>query len=157
MLFQGKVEVVEETDREVRTVSLSIRIPSVLRLRHYIHSAHKKNLIRFSRINIFIRDQYRCQYCGERFSKSHLTLDHIVPVVQGGAKNWENIVSACKPCNQQKGGRTPQQANMRLFRKPTRPQWLPTTQIQMSIAVTPEPWKPYLDEPILEVFSPPKD
>ncbi len=150
MLFQGKVEVVVESDREVRTVSIAMRIPSVLKLRQYVQFQRKKNLIRFSRINIFIRDQYRCQYCGDRFSRPCLTLDHIVPVVQGGPKSWENIVTACKPCNQRKGGRTPQQAAMKLVHNPSQPTWLPSTQIQMAIAVTPDPWKPYLDEPNIE-------
>lgn len=144
LLFQGKVEVVEESDQEVRTVRLTIKVPAVLRLLNYVHLGRKKEIVRFSRINIFLRDQTVCQYCGNSFSKSHLTLDHVIPIVQGGKKCWENIVTACKPCNQRKGGRTPAQAGMRLIRRPRKPNWLPAASLQMGIARTPERWKIYL-------------
>src|SRR5262245_29430931 len=107
LLFQGKVEVIEESDREVRTVRFTIKVPAVLRLLQYVPLARKKQLVRFSRTNIFLRDSNVCQYCGGKFNKSYLTLDHVIPIVQGGRKCWENIVTACKPCNQKKGGRTP--------------------------------------------------
>ncbi len=144
LLFQGKVEVIEESDQEVRTVRFTMKIPAVLRLLSYVPLARKKEIVRFSRINIFIRDHSQCQYCGERFARSHLTLDHMIPIVQGGKKCWENIVTACKPCNQRKGGRTPLQASMQLIRKPKQPNWLPITSLQMGIARTPERWKIYL-------------
>lgn len=144
LLFQGKVEVVEESDQEVRTVRFTIKVPAVLRLLHYVPLKRKKEIVRFSRINIFLRDQNTCQYCGSQFPRSHLTLDHVVPIVQGGKKCWENIVTACKPCNQRKGGRTPLQANMHLIRKPKQPNWLPTASLQMGITRTPERWKIYL-------------
>lgn len=144
LLFQGKVEVVEESEKEVRTVRLTIRVPAVLRLLEYVPLKKKKQVVRFSRANVFIRDQHRCQYCGNNFQKSHLTLDHVIPVVQGGGKSWENIVTACKPCNQRKGGRTPNQAKMELKRKPQRPHWLPTTSISFTISKTPDRWKIYL-------------
>jgi 5-methylcytosine-specific restriction endonuclease McrA len=145
LLFQGKVEVIEESEKEVRTVRLTIRVPAVLRLLEYVPLKKRKQIVRFSRANIFIRDQHRCQYCGEGFQKSHLTLDHVMPVVQGGAKSWENIVTACKPCNQRKGGRTPKQAKMELIRSPFRPTWLPATAIRMTISKTPDRWKLYLN------------
>ncbi len=144
LLFQGKVEVVEESDQEVRTVRFTIKIPAVLRLLTYVPLGRKKEIVRFSRINIFLRDQNQCQYCGELFSRSLLTLDHVIPIVQGGKKCWENIVTACKVCNQRKGGRTPPQAGMHLIRKPKQPVWLPTASLQMGITRTPERWKIYL-------------
>lgn len=144
LLFQGKVEVVEDSDHEIRTVRFTIKVPAVLRLLSYVPLKRNKQIIRFSRANIFIRDQYSCQYCGKQFGKTHLTLDHVVPIVQGGKKNWENIVTACKPCNQRKGGRTPAQAGLHIIRSPQRPHWLPTANIQMGITVTPERWKIYL-------------
>lgn len=144
LLFQGKVEVIENSDQEIRSVRLTIRVPAVLRLLEYVPLKKKKQIVRFSRANVFVRDSQRCQYCGKCFQKTHLTLDHVVPVVQGGDKSWENIVTACKPCNQKKGGRTPNQAGMHLIRKPSRPSWLPTTTISMSISKTPERWKIYL-------------
>jgi 5-methylcytosine-specific restriction endonuclease McrA len=144
LLFQGKVEVVEDSDREVRTVRFTIKVPAVLRLLHYVHLDRKKEIVRFSRINIFLRDHHICQYCGESFPKNQLTLDHVIPIVQGGKKCWENIVTACKPCNQLKGGRTPQQAGIQTIRRPKQPRWLPTVNLQLGVTMTPERWKIYL-------------
>jgi 5-methylcytosine-specific restriction endonuclease McrA len=144
LLFQGKVEVVEESDREIRTVRFTIKAPAVLRLLQYVPLSRKKQLIRFSRANIFVRDQNVCQYCGGKFNRTHLTLDHVIPIVQGGKKSWENIVTACKPCNQRKGGRTPAQAGMQLIKKPKCPTWLPTATVHMGATVTPDRWKIYL-------------
>jgi 5-methylcytosine-specific restriction endonuclease McrA len=144
LLFQGKVEVVEESDQEVRTVRMTIKVPAVLRLLTYIPLTKKKQIVRFSRANVFLRDNGKCQYCGNQYGKNQLTLDHVIPIVQGGQKSWENIVTACKPCNQRKGGRTPQQAGMHLVRKPKRPNWLPSASIQFGITRTPERWKIYL-------------
>lgn len=144
LLFQGKVEVVEESDKEIHTVKLTIKVPAVLRLLTYVPLARKKHIVRFSRANIFLRDHHRCLYCGGTFGKTHLTLDHVIPIVQGGKKSWENIVTACKPCNQKKGGRTPAQAGMHLIGKPKQPIWLPTASLQVGITRTPERWKIYL-------------
>src|SRR3954471_5469631 len=93
LLFQGKVEVVEESEQEVRTVRFTIKLPAVLRLLKYVPLRGKRAIVRFSRANIFLRDQHVCQYCGDRFNRTHLTLDHVIPIVQGGEKNWENIVT----------------------------------------------------------------
>ncbi len=144
LLFQGKVEVVEESDKEVRTVRFTIKVPAVLRLLTYVPLTRKKEIVRFSRLNIFLRDQCTCQYCGRAFTKNQLTLDHVIPIVQGGQKSWENIVTACKPCNQKKGGHTPAQAGLQLIRKPKQPAWLPTASLQLGIIKTPERWKIYL-------------
>ena len=144
LLFQGKVEVVEESDKEVRTVRFTMKVPAVLRLLHYVPLTRKKEIVRFSRLNIFLRDQCTCQYCGKAFGRNQLTLDHVIPIVQGGKKSWENIVTACKPCNQRKGGHTPVQAGLHLIRKPKQPMWLPTASLQLGISKTPERWKIYL-------------
>jgi 5-methylcytosine-specific restriction endonuclease McrA len=144
LLFQGKVEVVEDSDHEVRTVRFTIKVPAVLRLLTYIPLTKKKEIVRFSRINIFLRDQNSCQYCSKTFSKAQLTLDHVTPIVQGGRKCWENIVTACKPCNQRKGGRTPAQAGVTLIRKPKQPKCLPSVNLHFGVARTPERWKIYL-------------
>lgn len=155
LLFQGKVEVIEESDHEVRTVRLTIKVPAVLRLLTYVPIARKREIVRFSRINIFIRDQHTCQYCGDKFHRTHLTLDHVIPIVQGGKKNWENIVTACKPCNQKKGGRTPAQAGFQLIKKPKQPTWLPAANLHMGISRTPERWKLYLkidNKSVLDAF-----
>lgn len=144
LLFQGKVEVIEESNYEVHTVRMTIKVPAVLRLLQYVPLSKKKQIVRFSRANIFIRDEHKCQYCGQRGGKTQLTLDHVIPIVQGGKKSWENIVTACKPCNQRKGGRTPSQAGMALVRKPKKPSWLPSATVRMGVAIAPERWKIYL-------------
>lgn len=144
LLFQGKVEVIEEWETEVHSVSLRIRLPSVLRLVNYIPLVGKKRIIRFSRANIFIRDHYKCQYCGKKGTKNQLTLDHVIPVVQGGKKIWENIVTSCKSCNQKKGGRTPDEAGMSLSRKPKEPKWLPGSTLEVGVTVAHDSWKVYL-------------
>lgn len=156
LLFQGKVEVIEESDKEVRTVRITIRVPAVLRLLEYVPIKKRKQLVRFSRINVFIRDNNICQYCGGKFHRNHLTLDHVIPVVQGGPKSWDNIVTACKLCNQRKGGRTPQQAKMDLVKKPQTPTWLPSTVIEFQISKTPERWKIYLGVPQQKPQTPDK-
>jgi 5-methylcytosine-specific restriction endonuclease McrA len=144
LLFQGKVEVVEESDEEIRTVRFTIKLPAVLRLLKYVPLKQKKQIIRFSRTNIFLRDDHTCQYCGQKFAKSSLTLDHVKPIVQGGKKCWENIVTACKPCNQKKGGRTPPQAGMSLIRKPKHPGWLPSATVHLGVGISNDKWKIYL-------------
>lgn len=144
LLFQGKVEVLKESHQEIRTVRITIKVPAVLRLLHYVPLNSKRQIIRFSRANVFIRDEYRCQYCADYFSKSQLTLDHVIPIVQGGQKCWENIVTSCKKCNQKKGGNTPKQARMKLVRKPIEPTWLPRTHLHVGVSVVPESWKVFL-------------
>jgi 5-methylcytosine-specific restriction endonuclease McrA len=146
LLFQGKVEVLEEYDREIRTVRFSFRLPSVLRLLRYVPFSKKRNMVRFSRNNILMRDQHTCQYCGRKRNKNELTLDHVTPVVQGGKKTWDNIVAACIQCNQKKGGRTPHEAGMGLINKPSYPKLLPEAiewSVTISTSSAPAQWKVY--------------
>ena len=107
----------------VSTIHRSIRIPRVLVLSAFEHLP--KARIRFSRINIYTRDEDTCQYCGRKCSRSELNLDHVLPRSQGGRTSWENVVCSCVRCNMRKGGRTPEQAGMRLLKKPVRPRWVP--------------------------------
>ncbi len=124
LLWQGKVEVVEEyEDRLVRSVTLEIRMPSVIRFLCLTRRGPRG--IKFSRDNVYLRDNRRCQYCGRQVSRSEATYDHILPRAQGGRTTWENIVIACVPCNQKKGCRTPQQAHMALRSVPEKPRKLP--------------------------------
>lgn len=126
LLFLGKVEVVEAyEDRTVRSVSFEFKVPSVVRFLRLL--VRRKPVIRFSRENVFARDQGRCQYCQRPVSRAEATYDHVTPRSQGGATNWENIVIACVRCNQKKGGRTPEQARMPLLVKPSKPTKLPDT------------------------------
>src|SRR5690349_17423324 len=116
LLFAGKVEVLAEYDREIHSVSFSIKLPSVVRLLRYIRLKKSLNHVKFSRINIYTRDEFTCQYCGQHFNSDDLTFDHVIPAAMGGDKSWENIVTCCFKCNHKKGGRTPQQAGMALIR-----------------------------------------
>jgi|UniRef100_A0A7C4ARD1 5-methylcytosine-specific restriction endonuclease McrA len=120
LLFNGKVEVVKHSDRIVRTVKETFRVPAIVRLYKFIRQIYKRE-VPFSRKNILVRDSYTCQYCGREFPPCDLTIDHIVPKVQGGDNNWSNVVTSCKACNIRKGGMTPRQAGMRLIRQPFKP------------------------------------
>ena len=112
-----------EDEACVQTVHLRIRIPKVLLLRKYDRLPMQE--IRFTRDNLFERDQYRCQYCGHNFSEDQLNMDHVIPKTRGGRTSWENIVTACIPCNTRKANRLPHQANMHLIKKPSRPRLRP--------------------------------
>jgi len=142
LLCLGKVEVIEEYDHEIHSVSFSIRLPSVVRLLKLIK--RPKNLIKFSRQNIYGRDRYKCQYCGRHFASEELTYDHVLPKSRGGRTEWENIVTCCVDCNRRKGGRTPEEAAMRLVRKPARPSWIPALRITIGFQRVPDTWRDYL-------------
>jgi len=120
LLFNEKVEVVKESDRVVRTVSRTFRIPAIIRLIKFIRQMYRRE-VPFSRRNILTRDGHVCQYCGREFGATDLTIDHIIPKVQGGVNDWTNVVACCRCCNIRKGGRTPRQAGMQLVRKPFKP------------------------------------
>ncbi len=124
LLFLGKVEVLEEyEDKTIRSVTFEVKMPSVIRFFRLLK--RRKPVIRFSRENVYARDQGCCQYCGQKVTRAEATYDHVLPRSQGGGTNWENIVIACVPCNQVKGGRTPQQARMKLKSVPVKPNKLP--------------------------------
>lgn len=144
LLFQGKVEVVEVYEREIRAVQFSFKLPSVIRLLRYIRIKRRLDYVPFSRANIYARDGHTCQYCDAQCPTSELTFDHVVPVAQGGRKDWENIVTCCVACNRRKGGRTPAQAGMRLVRQPRRPQSTPAIRITIGLRQAPETWRDYL-------------
>lgn len=107
----------------VQTVRLRIRVPKVLLLRQYSQLPVQE--VKFNRENLFDRDSYRCQYCGENFEPAQLNMDHVIPRDRGGRTSWENIVTSCIKCNTRKANRLPHQANMHLIRKPERPRWRP--------------------------------
>lgn len=117
LFVRGAVSV-EECDGEnvLRSVRQTFRVPSVIRLRRYIHlRRNKQGNASVRRAQIYMRDVYKCQYCGEAKSASALTLDHILPRAQGGLSVPENLVTACEKCNGRKGNRTPEQARMPLL------------------------------------------
>ncbi len=117
LLYQGKAEVLENGLGEIRALSCSFPLPSVIRLVYLIKRPRHQR--RLTRQEVFTRDKYTCQYCGRQTRE--LTLDHVIPRYRGGEHVWENVVSACIPCNRRKAGRTPSEAGMRLIRAPFRP------------------------------------
>ena len=124
LLWEGKVEVVEEyQDKVIRSVTLEIKVPSVIRFLRAMRG--RKRAIKFSRENVYVRDRRSCQYCGRIVPRPEATYDHVVPRAQGGKTIWENVVICCVPCNQKKGGRTPVQARMKLLSVPVKPATLP--------------------------------
>lgn len=113
----------EEDEAYVQTVRLRLRVPKVLLLRKYDRLPLQE--VRFTRENLFERDRHCCQYCGNSFPEDDLSMDHVIPRTRGGRTSWENIVTACIPCNTRKANRLPHQANMHLIKKPSRPRWRP--------------------------------
>lgn len=142
LLTLGKVEVLEEYDAEIRSTTIVFKMPAVVRLLRVFRRPKRK--VKFSRVNIYARDRYRCQYCGTKLPMSELTYDHVTPRAQGGRTVWENIVTACAPCNARKGNRTPAQAKMRLATKPARPTWVPVVAMRIKHRHAPEAWRDYL-------------
>jgi len=145
LLFQGKVEVIEEyEDCTVRSVTLELRVPAVIRFLRALRG--KRKHLRFSRENVYLRDRGRCQYCSTAVPRHDFTYDHVVPRAQGGHTVWENVVVSCTPCNQKKGGRTPAQAGMSVVQAPQRPTSLPNV-VRLTLTWEkgmPEPWKQWL-------------
>ena len=101
-IFRGSVNVVSEYERTVRSPHFEIKLPSVLALKEYVPIARSPA---FTRFNVFLRDRWDCQYCGDHFKTHELTFDHVIPRSRGGRTNWENIVAACQSCNTVKGSK----------------------------------------------------
>lgn len=141
MLYAGTVRVVDPEDYQtyewddwsrmrprdgeqfVQAVTLRLRAPEVVTLAHF--DAMPAVTVSFSRRNVFKRDRYTCQYCGLQPGEDDLTIDHVLPRSQGGVSSWENCVLACLRCNSRKANRLPDQAGMKLRKRPTRPNWKP--------------------------------
>jgi len=117
-VFMNRVNVLSEYDRAVHSPSLEINLPSVISLKDYIPLAKRPA---FTRFNVFLRDSFSCQYCGSDFPSEELTFDHVVPRSRGGATTWDNVVTACAPCNLSKGNRWPTGNSLRPLRQPRQP------------------------------------
>jgi 5-methylcytosine-specific restriction endonuclease McrA len=103
LVFLGKVELVESyEDQTIRSVSFEVKVPAVVRFLRLL--VRRQPVVRFSRENVFARDRGRCQYCQRPVTRAEATYDHVLPRKLGGLTTWENIVIACVPCNQAKGG-----------------------------------------------------
>jgi 5-methylcytosine-specific restriction endonuclease McrA len=142
LLFLGKVEVLKEYEREIKGISMSIKQPAVVRLLRFVQNNHMN--VKFSRKNIFLRDDYTCQYCGKRFDPRWLTCDHIIPKSRGGVTEWSNIVTSCIQCNLKKGDKLPEEVNMYPRKRSVRPNGFYMLMLHIGIKIVPEYWKDYL-------------
>lgn len=139
LYFSNKVEIVETYDLVVRSVNLSIYLPSVVRLLYMAKQFRRS--VPLTRINILARDSYRCQYCFQKLTLSNATIDHVIPKSRGGMATWDNLVACCIECNKRKGDRTPQEAQMTLRAHPRKPVWLPVLRNKEDV---PECWRSYI-------------
>jgi len=145
LFFLGKVEVVSEYDlRQVRSVSLCIKMPAVVKLTRYVKL--KRRTPPLSKTNLLARDEYLCQYCSNELTRGEATIDHVLPRSQAGRTEWTNVVIACSDCNRKKGGRTPEQAKMKLIKKPIQPDWLPVMNFFFRGGSVPEEWAVFLTD-----------
>lgn len=117
-ILKNRVSVVEEYDDIIITEKTEIRLPKVVVLKNYVNVNHKP---KFSRNNIYLRDNYTCQYCGRRFRDEDLTFDHVIPRCKGGKTEWDNIVTCCRECNGKKGGRSLEESKFKLLSVPKIP------------------------------------
>ncbi len=145
--IQTELDLRDDQDDWVRAVNFEIQVPRVVRLLTY--DRFPKNVVKFSRRNVFLRDRNCCQYCGGRFSSQRLSFDHVLPRSRGGPTCWENIVAACVRCNVRKGDRTPAEAGMRLRAAPVKPKRSPLLYQHLGHRKY-ECWKSFLDESVWE-------
>lgn len=117
-LFRESVTVLSEYDTVVRSPSFEFKLPSVLVLKEYVPTARKPA---FTRFNVFLRDEWHCQYCGSKETTNELTFDHVIPKSRGGKTSWTNIVTACRPCNTEKGHKLPRECKMFPIMEPVQP------------------------------------
>ena len=138
----GKAQAIESYNHEINSVNDRFKLPSVIALKRIV-KFHFKTMA-CKRQNVFWRDQYQCQYCSAKPNIEKLTIDHITPRSKGGKNTWDNLVTACKRCNQKKGNKTLEQTNMKLIRKP----FVPRSSVLRNVnknQISPL-WKDYLWE-----------
>lgn len=142
LVLKGVARAEEDHPRYVKSPSMSIPIPSVIRLLEFRHIPHQSRAL--SRKNILMRDRNTCQYCGKVFMPNELTLDHVIPRSRGGASTWENLAACCKACNHKKGNSTPVEAGLRLIREPRSFNLHTSRQLMRMIGPADEQWRKYL-------------
>ncbi|MGH9774902.1 MAG: HNH endonuclease [Candidatus Acidiferrales bacterium] len=142
LMLKGVAQAEETQITEVHSTTKAVPVPSVIRLLSYRHIPQQSRAL--SRKNILLRDRNTCQFCRTQLPASELTLDHVVPRSRGGHSTWENLVACCYECNNHKGDRTPEEAGLRLARRP-RPFTLHTSrQLMRLIGHKDEKWRKYL-------------
>jgi 5-methylcytosine-specific restriction endonuclease McrA len=141
---KGKIDIIDNYDREIRSPSIVMKVPSVVR--YMGKHKGKSRIIKYSKSMIYKRDRGRCQYCNNRVSKNKATLDHVLPRSRGGLTSFTNIVIACSRCNQHKKDRTPEEAGMQLITIPSRPSALPAPFLNLGLKRLgiPDTWIPFI-------------
>lgn len=137
LVLAGKAEVIHSDSAPIRSASLWVDTPTVIRLRYFVKVPFLRRTS-LSRRAVFVRDEHRCQYCGGLAD----SIDHVIPRSRGGQNAWENVAAACRPCNLRKRDRTPDEAGMRLATIPRPPR--EGTWIDVSVGQVPDAWRPYL-------------
>lgn len=117
-VFLDRVSVLSEYETQVHSPRLTMRLPSVIALKDYIPAARRPA---FTRFNVFLRDSFECQYCGQPKPTPDLTFDHVIPRSRGGRTSWENVVTACGPCNLRKANKLPRECQMQPRMEPRQP------------------------------------
>lgn len=140
---QLKREFEPDTYEWIKTVHFEIVVPKIIRLLFYDKLPRQD--VKFNRRNIFARDTNHCQYCGKKFPLAELSLDHVLPRSQGGKSTWENVVCCCLDCNIRKGGRTPEQAHMKLMSQPKKPKRSPLISLKLN-SERYASWREFLDQ-----------
>ncbi len=146
--FKRQHNLTDDHAEWVSTVSYELQVPRIIRLLTY--DQYPDRSVPLNRRNLFARDNNRCQYCGETFRTSELSIDHVVPVSAGGETEWTNVVCACTECNKKKGGRTPAQARMSLIRQPVQPERNPQIKLKLKRKKY-YSWKHFLDDAYWDV------
>lgn len=134
LLLREKAELVEATERMLRSANTTFPEPLVIRLTRYVRLPHRT--VPPTRTTVMLRDAYTCQYCGATPGRHELTVDHVVPRSRGGTHTWENLVTACKPCNHRKGNRLPEEVHMSLRRKPYEPSYVALVLLSNPVAAS---------------------
>ncbi len=142
LVYRGKAEMLENGVGFVHSAVATFPLPSVIRLAYLIKRPYRQR--KLTRCEVFNRDHYTCQYCGKE--SRQLTIDHVIPRYRSGQHTWENVVSACVPCNRRKAGRTPQEAGMKLIRLPSYPSNSPIFNIPYNYRQTKQEWQKYLPQ-----------
>lgn len=141
LCYLGKVDVVVSYDDEIRSPSTTLRMPAVVRLKRRIAST--KRGVKFSRLNVYVRDDFTCAYCHRKLPMSALTYDHVLPRSRGGRTEWENIVTACVACNAKKANKTPDESGMFPKTAPYRPASLPLQPPLIDPETAPIEWRDF--------------
>lgn len=149
LLYTKRALSLIDSERVIRGVNADYTVPWIILLQNCSPKSRRTLAPRFSRQNVYLRDGYSCQYCGWMGPLHHLTLDHLVPCAKGGKTSWDNVVTACRPCNHRKGARTIEELGVRPRNMPIKPSFSPAAVFALRYGLNrkniPEDWVPYVD------------